>query len=57
MDNNVTECAKERIKQIKLIQKDLDNLKNRLKKNECFPKDEIQDQKCLEALQSYGVDN
>lgn len=41
MDNNVTEYAKERIKQIKLIQKDLDNLKNRLKNNECFPKDEI----------------
>ena len=41
MDNNVTEYTKERIKQIKLIQKDLGNLKNRLKKNECFPKDEI----------------
>lgn len=41
MDDKVKEYAKERIKQIKLIQKDLDNLKIRLKKNECFPKDEI----------------
>ena len=41
MDDKVKEYAKERIKQIKLIQKDLDNPKIRLKKNECFPKDEI----------------
>ena len=41
MDDKVKEYAKKKIEQIKLIQKDLDNLKNCLKKNECYQKDEI----------------